>query len=105
MADDRKPPVHRRPKFLLVCIYLMGYAVIRLTGDVVSQTARIQVEQQSGLEYVVGPDPTIPRWRRQIYRGLFSPCMVVEEEAHKLATGDSGWIRDIGDFFRDLVGV
>lgn len=107
MADNAKPPGrrHRRRRFLFFCVYVVAYSVLRLTGEVVSQTAQIQVERQSALEYVVGVDPTLPLWRRQVYRAFFSPCMVVEEEVHRYAGGGGGGdlIRDIGDFFRDLL--
>lgn len=106
MADNRKPPVHRRPRFLLCCVYIMGYVILRMYGDIVNQTTQIRVETQSHVASVVAPDPSIPHWRQQVYRGFFSPCMVVEEEAKIIANGGSGGIvQGIGDFFRDILQI
>jgi len=106
MADDPKQPRPRRSRFLLFVMYLAVYGALRLTGEVAGETTRIQVEQQTAVANIVIPDPSIPYWRQQIYRGLFSPCMVAEEEIHLMASGSGeGLVAGAVNAVRDLLQI
>lgn len=82
MASENRGNMFMRPKFLLFCLYVMAYVTIRAAGDLVYQPAR---NPDGGVQYIIGSNFGLPRWRRQIYRACFSPLMVVEEETRRLA--------------------
>ena len=106
MADSKqKKPVHRRPRYFLFILYLVAYGSLRMYGDIVSQTTRIQVESQADIANIVAPDPTVPHWRQQVYRGVFSPCMVMEEEIKKASNGNGGIFQDAVAVVRDMLQI
>ncbi|MCC8190608.1 MAG: hypothetical protein LIP77_08245 [Planctomycetes bacterium] len=104
MADPKKRRSPARTFVVFLVVYAAGYGGLRASGEIVSQTARVQVESAAAVEYLVGSDPLLPRWRRQAYRTLFSPLMVVEEEVHR-SGGVAGLVRNTGDFFRDIFQI
>lgn len=103
MADDRRQPMVYRPRFLLVCLYIMCYITLRGYGEIVSQVTDVRVDNVVSRRVIIGSDPTVPRWRRQVYRALFSPCMVIEEEGRRLATEGKGLVREAGDYGRGFM--
>lgn len=71
-----------RPGFLFLCMYIMAYTVLRNNGEIVYSYGRTQ---QGASVHMVNPNPEMPHWRRQVYRLVFSPIMVSEEESRSLA--------------------
>jgi hypothetical protein len=70
-----------RPKFLLFCLYVAAYVMLRMHGEVVFQ--QISVPGGNGgvdVFRMASANPGIPYWRQQLWRGVFSAAMVVEEE-------------------------
>ena len=99
MADEtRREWFVFRPRFLMFCLYVMGYVALRGSGEIAYQAAEVRGPAGSGREHIVGADYSLPRWRRQTYRTLFSPLMVAEEEGRRLLDRARGLIRDAGDY-------
>lgn len=95
MADSPRGSILLRPKFLLLCIYIIGFWALRSSDEIVSQTGIVNAGGTPTNMYVVGASPGIPRWRRQVYRVAFSPLMVAEEEVHTLIDKGLGATRQI----------
>lgn len=92
-----------RPGFLLFCLYVMCYLTVRAYGEISYQPVQLQSRNGPVPGYVVQASYSVPRWRRQLYRAIFSPLMVVEEEGRRLADGGRGLVRDAGNYGRDLL--
>ena len=75
----------RRKAIWLFLLYAAIYAALRLNGDIVYQKADLRAGSVVGRRHIVGVVPYLPHWRRQVHRALFSPLMVAEEEAWRLA--------------------
>lgn len=103
MADERRGTFLLRPRFLLFCIYVMAYMTARAYGEVVYQTMDLRRGNQVVQEHMVGSNPAMPRWRRQAYRAVFSPLMVVEEEGRRIMSRGSGLLRDAREYGRDYL--
>ena len=80
-ADHKKGFFLFRPKFLLFCLYVAAYVMLRMHGEIVYQQVAVP-GQNGGVQVfrMVSADPHIPYWRQQAWRGVFSLAMVVEEE-------------------------
>ncbi len=82
MADSRKKPFFLfRPKFLLLCLYIAAYCLLRMHGEIVYQ--QISVPGGNGgvqVYRMASANPGLPYWRQQVWRAVFSAAMVVEEE-------------------------
>jgi hypothetical protein len=81
----------------------MSYLTVRAYGEIVHQVAEVRGVNAVTREYIVGSDPSVPRWRRQVYRIVFSPLMVAEEESRRIAANAKGYVRDIGEFGQGLL--
>lgn len=81
----------------------MCYLTLRAYSEIVYQP----VDMRSGLrivrEHVVGSSLNAPRWRRQLYRVVFSPLMVAEEEGRRLKDKGEGLVQDAGDYGRNYL--
>lgn len=115
-----------KPAFLLFCLYVMGYLTIRSYGEIAyqqlannpSQSPPQYQQSPSGRgggggggrggdntrDAMITTNPTIPRWRRQLYRAIFSPLMVAEEEGRRFASTQRGQnlLREAEDRLRGL---
>ncbi len=70
-----------RPKFLLLCLYVLAYILLRMKDEIVYQ--EISVPARNGGAQVfrmASAAPAIPFWRQQVWRAIFSAAMVAEEE-------------------------
>lgn len=94
MAEGRKPFLFFRPRFILFCLYVVGYVALRHYGEIIQQAVDKRVDGVVTKEYIVASALTVPRWRRQLYRASFSPLMVVEEEVMRVYTGGGNIIRE-----------
>lgn len=94
MAGEGKGTLLLRPGFLLFCLYVMAYFTTRGYGEIIYSPMAVRGGGASTAEHVVGVNYDIPRWRRQMYRAVFSPLMVAEEEFRRLAAGGKGMIQD-----------
>lgn len=103
MGEANKGSLLLRPRFLLFCLYFMGYLALRGNGEIVHQFVSAQRQEGAGREYIVGPNPEVPRWRRQTYRVFFSPMMVAEEEGRRLASRGRGLLRDAEEYGRGFM--
>ncbi len=104
MADDRHGgSLILRPRFLLFCLYCMGYVALRGSDEIMHQIAELRTPEGVAEQHIIGPNPVSPRWRRQACRVAFSPLMVVEEEARRVFSDGRGWMRSAGDYGRDLL--
>ncbi|MDR1612055.1 MAG: hypothetical protein LBT97_04640 [Planctomycetota bacterium] len=92
-----------RPGFLLLCLYAMVYVMLRTNGEIVSRNPSAYQGGTAYTEYVVCPDPALPRYRRQFYRAVFSPFMVAEEEGRWLGSRGRGLIERVGEYGRRLL--
>ncbi len=94
MADDeRRGSMLLRPRFLLFCLYIMLYIIVRSNSEIVYQSVTVDGFPVRR-EHIVGADYSIPRWRRQLYRVFFSPLMVAEEEGRRLMARGEGLVRN-----------
>lgn len=100
MANESRGNLFMRPRFLLFCLFVMAYITVRSGGELVYQPAR---NPDGGTHYIIGANIGIPRWRRQLYRALFSPFMVVEEEGRRLASDGLGLALAAGDYGHELL--
>ncbi len=74
-----------RPKFLLFCLYVAAYILLRTHGEIVFQQVSIP-GGNGGVQVfrMASASPDIPYWRQQVWRAVFSAAMVVEEEGQPL---------------------
>ncbi|MCD8352516.1 MAG: hypothetical protein LUC93_18075 [Planctomycetaceae bacterium] len=84
MAADRKPFFLFRPRFLLLCLYVAAYWILRNYGEVAIQSVFLPSPAGTQVYRIVGPNPDLPHYRQQLWRALFSLPMVAEEEGRKL---------------------
>jgi hypothetical protein len=103
MADDKKGTLLLRPRFLLFCLYVMCYVALRGYAEIILQQAPVQMEGRMVQTYIVGSSPEVPRWRRQVYRVVFSPLMVAEEEGRRLAGKGRGLVSDAEKYGRSFL--
>lgn len=66
--------------FILTVLYLGGYGWLRVAGEI----EHVAPSAGLGERHFVGAGWGIPRWRQQVYRTLYSPAMVAEEEARRV---------------------
>lgn len=76
-----------RPKFLLLCLYVAAYIMLRMHNEIVFQQEYVS-GRNGGVEVfrMARADPGIPYWRQQLWRALFSAGMVFEEEGQPVIT-------------------
>lgn len=103
MADDRRGSILLTPRFLLFCLYVMAYMTLRAYAEIVHQPYDARVGSAIVRQHLVGSSPDIPRWRRQVYRVVFSPLMVAEEEGRRLKDKGEGLVQDAGDYGRSYL--
>jgi hypothetical protein len=84
-------------------LYAMVYVILRSKGDVVHQRVPAQRDGQNYTEIVVGPDYNLPRWQRQLYRAVFTPLMVAEEEGRWLGTQGRDILKKAGEIGRQFL--
>ncbi len=80
-----------RPKFLLLCLYVLAYILLRMKEEVVFQ--QISVPGRNGgvdVFFMARANPGIPFWRQQAWRAVFSAAMVVEEEGQPVISRVEG---------------
>lgn len=103
MSDESRGSILFHPRFLLFCLYVMGYLTLRAYGEIVYRPADMQVGGRIVREHVVGSSLNVPRWRRQAYRVFFSPLMVAEEEGRRLKDKGQGLVEQAGDYGRNYL--
>lgn len=103
MADDRKGPLLLRPRFLLFCLYVMCYVALRGYSEIILQQAPVQTDGRIVQTYIVGSSSEVPRWRRQLYRVVFSPLMVAEEEGRCIVGKGRGLVSDAEQYGRSFL--
>lgn len=70
-----------RPKFLLFCLYVAAYVMLRMHDEIILRQIAVPGRTVRGDVFEMAmPHPGLPRWRQQLWRALFSAAMVVEEE-------------------------
>ncbi len=111
MAEPRKPFFMFRPKFLLLCLYVIAYILLRSSEDIVVHSIALPSPRGPEIFRMVGPHPDLPHWRQQLWRACFSPAMVVEEEGRKLMdrgrdlySDARGTVQDAGQAVRQYTG-
>ena len=104
MAEEKKKSALHRPKFLLFLLYVGGFVFLRFYGHIVFQSAEVRGTPGLAREYVVGTNPMLPRWQRQVYRAIFSPLMILEEEGRRVADQGMGdVVQNLGDSVKNLI--
>lgn len=103
MADDRRGSLLFSPRFLLLCLYVMCYLTVRAYGEIVYLGVDSRFGSRFVSNHIVEPSNHIPRWRRQVYRVVFSPLMVVEEEGRRLKDKGTGLVEEAGDYGRSYL--
>ncbi len=101
MAAEHKAFFLFRPRFLLFCLYVAAYVLLRVHGEIVFQ--QISVPSGNGGVQVfrmASAAPDIPYWRQQVWRALFSAAMVVEEEGQPAIT----WVRRLVGVAQERTG-
>lgn len=102
MANEKKPPFIIRPRFLLFVLYLIVYVGLRYRDEMIVQTVG---SQEGGTYQMVMPNMQHPRWRRQLWRAVFSLPMVVEEEGRRAAMmGDGFFGGALGELLGPYIG-
>gem|GEM_PF-1889029 len=103
MADGNRGSILFSPRFLLLCLYVMCYLTVRAYGEIVCLGVDQSFGSYVGGNHIVEPAGQIPRWRRQAYRAVFSPLMVVEEEARRLKDKGAGLVEEAGGYGRSYL--
>ena len=76
---------------LLTAFYIVGYGWLRVGGEIMH--VRPLADAPDGRHYI-GAGWDMPRWRQQLYRALYAPLMVAEEEARLHGAGKRPQPRD-----------
>ncbi len=103
MADEKRHSLIFSPRFLLLCLYIMCYVALRGYDEIIYQAVDLSAGREVVKEHIVGSSPLVPRWRRQAYRIVFSPLMVVEEEARRLADKGQGLVQNASEYGRSYL--
>ncbi len=82
-----------RPKFLLLCLYVLAYILLRMKDEVVYRQYSVPDRNGGAQIYrAASANPGIPFWRQQTWRAIFSAAMVVEEEGQPVISRVRRWI-------------
>ena len=84
-ADEGRRHSTNRNRFLMLCVYAGAYLLLRHHGEVVVQNITLPAGRGGYSHLMVSPHPSLPYWRQQLWRGLFSLPMVIEEESNRAA--------------------
>ncbi len=103
MADEKRGTVLLRPRFLLFCLYVMCYVALRGYAEIILQQAPMQMGDRMVQTYIVSSSSEVPRWRRQVYRVVFSPLMVAEEEGRRIVGKGRGLVSDAEQYGRSFL--